>query len=724
MAKNKNWIYDLIAALSVSLVALPISLALAKASGVSPIAGVISTVIGGVVMFFLGGSNVTITGPGNGLVLVIAASVASIGFPSTLTAIIVSGLLLIIFGFLKLGSLSDFFPASSIQGLLVAIGLTLILKQFHLMLGMDAPFEKGISTFYIVAYIPELIQGFWDNPTADGVLGIIGFVILFFYGFIKHKILKFMPAPMWVVLIGVGYFYYYHFTGQDFPISSDKLLNIDTSELRNFNWPSIENISQSEFYVGVISITLICLIEALLSIKAVDKIDPEKRKSNFNKDLKGLGVSTMLSGLFGGLPVVTVVARSSVNVNQGAKSRLAGMFNSIFIALMILFLSPYLNKVPVSLLASILVFTGYKLAEPSKWRMVMKVGREQFWIFIITITATLLTNLTNGIALGIVATIITQLSITKDLRQYVNSVMKPNVIFMKEDEGKYFIGVKGFSSFVNFLKLKKRLDQVPTKQHVILDFSMTDFVDHSVMEHVYNYSNDYRSKGGDFEVIGLDVHDAYSPHPFASRGVKVKDKRRVSSKVSLTRRQKDIEQFASDMRWSFDPDSVYYMPNLALLPFFQSRKLDHAFNVVNGFIGDVEYNSFDVEYSEGELIAEEYYRATMLLIQFDNLHIPDFTLDRESIKQRVIELADKDHIKFKSHNDFSDRYHLEGSDNADIKRFFTDELIELFERNPYFHVETKRDQILIIKKERLASISEIRFLNHFGQEMVDIITKN
>lgn len=724
MAKNKNWIYDLIAALSVSLVALPISLALAKASGVSPIAGVISTVIGGVVMFFLGGSNVTITGPGNGLVLVIAASVATIGFPSTLTAIIISGLLLILFGFLKLGNLSDFFPASSIQGLLVAIGLTLILKQLHLMLGLDSPYEKGISTLYIVSYIPGLFTSFWHNPSPDGILGVIGFFILFFYAFIKHKIVKFMPAPMWVVLIGIGFYYYYEFTGQQFPISSDKLLNIDTSQLSNFNWPSIKNIDQFEFYVSVVSITLICLIETLLSIKAVDKIDPEKRKSNFNKDLKGLGVSTMISGLLGGLPVVTVVARSSVNVNQGAKSRLAGMFNSIFIALMILFLSPYLNKVPVSLLASILVFTGYKLAEPSKWRMVMKVGREQFWIFLITITATLLTNLTNGIVLGILATVVTQISITKDLRQYVNSVLQPNVIFMKEDEGKYLIGVKGYSSFVNFLKLKKRLDLVPNKQHVILDFSMTDFVDHSVMEHVYNYSNDYRSKGGDFEVIGLDVHDAYSPHPFASRGVNVKDKRRVSSKVSLTKRQKDIEQFASDMRWSFNPDSVYYMPNLALLPFFQTRKLDHAFNVVNGFIGNVEYNSFDVEYSEGELIAEEYYRATMLLIQFEDRHIPDFTLDRESIKQRVIELADTDHIKFKGHHDFSDRYHLEGSDNSDVKRFFTDELIELFERNPYFHVETKRDQILIIKKERLASISEIRFLNHFGQEMVDIISKH
>lgn len=721
-AKNKSWIYDLIAAISVSLVALPISLALAKASGVSPIAGVISTVVGGIVMFFLGGSHVTITGPGNGLVLVIAASVGSIGYASTLTAIIVAGLLLIIFGFIKLGNLSDFFPASSIQGLLVAIGLTLILKQFHLMLGMDKPFSSDTSTFGIISYIPDMVRGFIQAPSADGILGVIGFLILFFYGFIKHKIVKFMPAPMWVVLIGVGFYYYYEFTGQEFPIASEKLLFIDTSELSKFNLPSIENISHSDFYVAVISITLICLIETLLSIKAVDKIDPEKRKSNFNKDLKGVGLATMISGLLGGLPVVTVIARSSVNVNQGAKSRLAGLFNAVFVALMILFLSQYLNKVPTSLLASILVFTGYKLAEPAKWRMVLKVGREQFWIFLITVVATLLTNLTNGIALGILATIVTQLSITKDLRQYLNSVSKPNVIFMKEDEDKYFIGVKGFSSFVNFLKLKKRLDQVPSKEHVILDFSMTEFVDHSVMEHIYNYANDYRAKGGDFEVIGLDVHDAYSPHPFAARGVK--GRRRVSTKVSLTKRQKDIEQFASDKRWWFSPDSVYHMPNLAILPFYQTRKLDHAYNVVNGFHGDVEFNSFDVEYSEGELLVEESYRATMLLIQFENKHIPDFTLDRESIKQRVIELADKDHVKFKEHHDFSDRYHLEGADNLDIKRFFTDDLIDLFERNPYFHVESKKDQILIIKKERLASISEVRFLNHFAEEMVEIINKD
>jgi MFS superfamily sulfate permease-like transporter len=233
-AKNKSWIYDLIAAISVSLVALPISLALAKASGVNPIAGVISTVVGGIVMFFLGGSHVTITGPGNGLVLVIAASVGSIGYASTLTAIIVAGLLLIVFGFIKLGNLSDFFPASSIQGLLVAIGLTLILKQFHLMLGMDKPFSSDTSTFSIIGYVPEMVRGFIQAPSADGILGVIGFLILFFYGFIKHKIVKFMPAPMWVVLIGVGFYYYYEFTGQEFPIPSEKLLFIDTSELSKF----------------------------------------------------------------------------------------------------------------------------------------------------------------------------------------------------------------------------------------------------------------------------------------------------------------------------------------------------------------------------------------------------------------------------------------------------------------------------------------------------------
>lgn len=724
MTKNKNWIYDLIAAVSVALVALPISLALAKASGVSPIAGIISTVVGGIVMFFLGGSHVTITGPGNGLVLVIAASVASIGYASTLTAVIVSGLILIVFGFIKLGNLSDFFPASSIQGLLVAIGLTLILKQFGLMLGVEKLYDSDISTLFILAYIPDMLDSFIDNPSPDGILGVIGFSILFFYGFIKHKVVKFMPAPMWVVLLGIFYFYYFQWTGQEYPINADKLLFVDTSELTKFNIPSFENIYTSDFSVAVISITLICLIETLLSIKAIDKIDPEKRKSNFNKDLKGVGFSTMLSGLLGGLPVVTVVARSSVNVNQGAKTRLSGFFNSIFILLIILFLTSYLNKVPTSLLASILVYTGYKLAAPSKWKTVVKVGKEQFWIFLITVVATLLTNLTNGIALGIIATIIVQIVITKDLREYVNSVFKPNVIFMKEDDSKYFIGIKGFSSFVNFLKLKSRLDQVPSKKHVILDFSMTDFVDHSVMEHIYNYGNDYRAKGGDFEVIGLDVHDAYSPHPFASRGVNITNRRRVSSKVSLTKRQKDIEQFASDMRWSFDPDSIYHMPNLAVLPFFQTRKLDHAYNVINGFIGDVEYNSFDVEYSEGELITEETYRSTMILIQFENKHIPDFTLDRESIRQRVIELADRDHIKFKEHHEFSDRYHLEGADNIDIANFFNDDLIELFERNPYFHVESKKDQILIIKKERLASISEIKFLNHFAQEMTDIINKN
>ena len=722
--KGKNWVYDLIAAFSVSLVALPISLALAKAAGADPITGVISTVVGGVVLFFIGGSHVTITGPGYGLVSVIASSILTIGYASTLTAIVFAGLLFIIFGLIKLGSLSDFFPASSIRGLLTAIGLALIIKQLPLMLGVEVDIPKGTPTLLMFAHVPQMLIDFVANigNNWSGILGLLGLVILSSYTLIKHSAVKFMPAPMWLVLIGVFFFYYHQWTDTPFPIDSEKLLTIDTSQLFNFSFPSFENILNKDFITAVIAITLICLIETLLSIKAIDKIDPEKRRSNFNKDLVGVGVATMISGVLGGLPVVTVIARSSVNVNHGAKTRLSGLFNAIFVMSMVLFLASFLNKVPISILASILVFTGYKLAGPSHWKKIYKVGKDQFVIFLITIIATLSSNLNNGILLGILATVVTQIILVKKPALFVQSIFKPNVLAIGEDDGKYFVGVKGISNFINYLKLKKSLDAIPSKQHVILDFSLTRFVDHSVMEHVYEYSDDYKSKGGVFEIIGLDIHDPHSNHPLAARKVFGME-RLIRKKRILTKRQEEIKTFSDELGWEFTPNSIFELPQLAGLEFFQVKQLDHAFNVIRKEDSHVCMESFDVEYSEGELFVKDVHRSTMMLINFYDTQIPEFTLDKESLMNRVINLSDKDHITFSDHEDFSHRFHLEAEDSSFVRGFFTDELIKFFERNPYFHIESRSNLILIVKTERIASISELKFLNNFSQQLVDIIMK-
>ncbi len=386
-----------------------------------------------------------------------------------------------------------------------------------------------------------------------------------------------------------------------------------------------------------------------------------------------------------------------------------------------MFLSQFLNLVPISSLASILVYTGYKLAEPANWRKVLTVGKEQFIIFIITIVATLSSNLTNGIVLGIIATTVVQVLIVKKIPAFVSSILRPNVISFVEDDGKFLVGVKGSASFMNFLRLKKNLDSVPSKEHVILDFSLTSFVDHSVMEHVFDYCEEYRNKGGEFEIIGLDIHDAQSSHPLAARKV-FGISRRVNTDMGLTKRQEEIKLFSKELKWEFIPWSIYELPELSTLEFFEGKVLDHAYNVIRGEQDKIRFESFDLEYSEGELMVKEVHRATMMLIKLDKV-IPEFTLDRESLMNKVINLSNKDHIQFNNHEDFSHRFHLEADDTQWVRSFFTDDLIVFFERNPYFHIESRNNLILIVKKERIASISETKFMINFSQQLVQIIMK-
>ncbi|MCL4132171.1 UNVERIFIED_CONTAM: hypothetical protein GTU68_053626 [Idotea baltica] len=538
----------------VSLIALPLGLGLAIASGAPPISGIIAAIIGGTVVSLIGGSNVTITGPGNGLVVVILAAITTLG---------------------------------------------------------------------------------------NGDMQ------------------------------------------QDF------------SKILDFN-----------FINAVIGITLIASIESLLSIKAVDKLDPLKRRSNVNKDIRALGLATVISGFLGGLNVVTVIARSSVNVNNKGTNRSANFFHASFLIVFILLFASELRKIPLPALAAILVFTGYKLASPENLRKVFKIGSEQLIIFLITLLTTITTSLITGIIVGILATFIIHIIINKSVLLFIKNSLKPNVLMFKED-GKYYVSVKNFSSFLNYTKLKVKLDQIPENEDAIVDFSLCDFVDHSVMENMSNYSETFVRKGGHFEVIGLDDSKSGSEHPFALR--KILPKQMVPFDGVLTKRQKSIQQISEEMHWKYDAFSAKEMEELPSFGFFRTRKIDKVSNVLS----NEDCTIFDVQYSEGELIAKEVIKATMLHIHTKKA-IPNFTLDKEGIFEYILDFAGYTDIDFEKHPDFSKRFYLAGENEENIRAFFTDDLILFLESNKQYHIEATKNGLLIIGKGRLKGIKEIKALAYFG----------
>lgn len=707
----------------VSLIALPLGLGLAMASDAPAIAGVITAIIGGVIVSFLGGSHVTITGPGNGLVGVTLVAITTLGLEGAYAAIICSGALLMLLGFLRMGNLADFFPSSAIQGMLAAIGLIILGKQFHIMFGHKITREDTIDYLIEIPFTINDALHYKDTGLVyAAIAGVVSLLIMMYYPKIRNKYLQMVPAPMWIVILSIAFSYYFEMVLHEVnPIAKAYMIpaipsfSEITTQLPNVSFSKVGSLP---FWGSVLSLTLIASIESLLSIKAVDKLDPEKRRSNVNRDLKALGLGTIGSGFVGGLNVVTVIARSSVNVNNGGTNRSANFFHAFFLIVFIVLFSTQLTRIPLPALMAILVYTGYKLASPDLIKKIFSVGKEQLIIFFITLLTTLKFGLIIGISAGVLVTVIIHFIINKNVMLFLRHWIKPNVLMFREDDGNYYVSVKHFCTFANFYRLKLKLDSIPENKDVIVDFSMCEFVDHTVMENLNNYQSTFTKKGGHFDIVGLDMHGADSKHPFALRKLAAVPK---LFGYNLTKRQENLETIAKDYELIYKAEKNKGVDFLDHFLFFKTKQISHIYNILSD--GSRDFKLFDIEFSEGEFIAKEVVRTSMLHI---NLHasIPIFSLDRESLIDKVYALAGFSDINFDQHQDFSNRFHLVGENENSIKEFFTDDLIHFFESNPYYHIESNGVSLLIFSKERLASTKEIKALVDFGKRLKLVVENN
>lgn len=709
----------------VSLIALPLALGLAMASEAPPIAGIIAAVVGGVVVSILGGSYVTIAGPGNGLVGVLLIAITTLGLNSTYAAIICSGGLLLILGFLRMGKLADYFPSSAIQGMLAAIGLIILGKQFHIMLGNKISRENSID--YLL-YIPDTLNAVFNFEDIGlkyaAIVGVLSLAIMIFYPKLRNKYLQLVPAPMWIVILSISFSYYYELVlKQPNPIHPDYMLSGIPSVneiITQIPRPDFSDFLSMSFIGSVFALTLIASIESLLSIKAVDKLDPEKRRSNVNKDMSALGLATIGSGFLGGLNVVTVIARSSVNVNNGGTNRASNFAHATFLVIFIFLFSTQLTRIPLPALMAILVFTGYKLASPDKVKKIFSVGKEQLIIFLVTLFVTLKIGLIAGITAGVLVTFIIHIIVNKGVAFFLRNILKPNVLMFKEEIGSptYYVSVKHFCSFLNYNKLKHKLDAIPEDKDAVVDFSLCEFVDHTVMENLNNYQELFLKRGGHFEVVGLDMHDTDSLHPFALRRLLPVPN---IFKSNLTRRQTNLEALAKNYTLYYSATKRKETHFLDNFTFFNTKKINYIYNQLSNDLEDMIL--FDIEFSEGEFIAREVIRTTMLHIAL-NKRIPQFTLDKEGFLEKVYGFAGFKDLPLKEYSDFSKRFYLLGDDESAIKSFFNKDLVQFFESNPYYHIESNGNSILLYSKERLASNKEVKAMLNFGKRLQVVIQKS
>lgn len=515
---KENFSVDATSGFVIFLLALPLSLGIAKASEFPPIMGLVSAIIGGLIVTFFMGSRLTIKGPAAGLIVIVAGAVQEFGGGETgwhlaLGAMVAAGLLQILFGLMKMGKLVDFFPLSAIHGMLAAIGLIIIAKQIPVLLDIDPALTKGMGPFELFAKVPWYI-GHLD-PRAT-LIGIVSLAIMLGWPFLPNNWLKKVPAPLMVLLVAIPAELMMDFQHTEPPYALVHIGNLMESVSVNVDFSGVAYMGI--FIKFVIMFALVGSLESLLTVKAIDMLDPYHRKSDANKDLIAIGIGNTLAAIVGGLPMISEVARSSANVNQGARTRWANFFHGFFILVFVLLASHLIELIPNAALAAMLITVGIKLAHPREFVQTFKIGWEQLLIFLVTIFLTLFEDLLVGIAAGMLVKMLIHVAHGTPISSFFKA---PTLVSFEGDN--YLVEIDKAAVFTNYLGIKRQLDSIPPGFHVTIDLQKTKKVDHSVMENLHHFQHDYEAQGGTVEIIGLEEHRSISEHALAARRKKQTD---------------------------------------------------------------------------------------------------------------------------------------------------------------------------------------------------------
>ena len=478
---------DLPASIVVVLVALPLCLGIALGSGAPLFSGIIAGIVGGIVIGILSGSQLSVSGPAAGLTVIVASAILKLqAYEAFLLAVVMAGIIQLILGFIKAGVIGDYVPNSVIKGMLAAIGFILIMKQFPHLLGYDADFvgDETFSQSDKQNTFSELFNSINRITPSAVLIGSISLLILMLWErkFIKsHKILQLIPGPLLVVLAGVGISEFLKISNPAYALETKQLVSLPvangiSSFFSFFTFPDIRYLNNPDVWISAVTLAIVASLETLLGIEAVDKLDPLKRVTPPNRELKAQGIGNIVSGLIGGLPLTSVVVRSSANVSAGAKTKVSAITHGILLLVFVMLIPELLNKIPLSALAAVLIFTGYKLAKVSLFKEFFKKGWDQFVPFVVTIIAILLTDLLIGIVIGIFV----------GLFFMVRSNFRSSV-FVIHDENNFLIRFRKDVSFLNKPIVKKKLEDVPENAFVLIDATRADFIDKDVIEEVNNF---------------------------------------------------------------------------------------------------------------------------------------------------------------------------------------------------------------------------------------------
>lgn len=496
---------DIPASIGVFLVALPLCLGIALASGAPLFSGMIAGIIGGLVVSWASGSQLSVSGPAAGLTVIVFSAIETLGgFGAFLMSVVLAGVIQMILGYARAGTIGAFFPSAVIKGMLSAIGLILILKQIPHATGFDAQIEgdesyMGDTASATLHQIMESLRGISPGAT---LVSIGALVILFAWEsplIRRHPFLRMVPAPLLAVIWGV---LFNLLAGDFFPalsINPKHLVKLPPlgspmEFFQQFRLPDFSSLGNPLIYKTAVVLAVVASLETLLSIEAVDKLDPHKRVAPTNRELKAQGLGNILSGMIGGLPLTAVIVRSAANINFGGQTRVSSFLHGVLLLLAVLFLGAQLNTIPLACLAAILLQTGYKLAKPSLFREQFSKGWNQFLPFVITIVAILVEDLLVGIVIGLVIGLLFVLK-----ANFLHSISITN------HGSSYLLRLNKDVTFLNKAYLRKLLGGIPNDSLLTIDGKRATFVDQDILETIGDFLQEAPDRKITVEVEGISI---------------------------------------------------------------------------------------------------------------------------------------------------------------------------------------------------------------------------
>ncbi|XZE32079.1 SulP family inorganic anion transporter [Pirellulaceae bacterium SH501] len=526
---------DIVSGFLVFLIALPLCLGISLASGFPPQAGIFTAIVGALLTPFLSNSELTIKGPAAGLIVIVLGCIQAFGgdgdsifseadlaaYRATLAVGLAAACLQFAFGLFRGGIIGDFFPSAAVHGMLAAIGVIIMLKQFPVALGVSA---KG-EPLELLQEIPHFIVE--ANPAIAGI-GLTSLAIMFLWPLIGIKLpwLKPVPSPLIVLAVSIPmgiwlqllHQHSYYLANHEYQLGDQYLVPI-SGELfglfHQFQTPDFRALGQPKAWWWVFLFFIIGSLESLLSAKAVDLLDPYRRKSNLDRDLMAVGVANAAAAAIGGLPMISEIVRSRANVDNGAKTRFSNLWHGVFLLVCCSLIPMFLHLIPLSALAAMLVYTGYRLAHPREFINVYRIGREQLMIFVITLVAVLATDLLVGILIGIGVKIALHIANGVPLK----SIFKPYLEIEQQGEDGCVIHAHQSAIFSNWIPFRRQIEDLGLvqRQNVTIDLSNTKIVDSSVMEKLHEMQETFSSEGLELKISGLESHSAFASHAMSTR---------------------------------------------------------------------------------------------------------------------------------------------------------------------------------------------------------------